>query len=129
MDSVDVYTKATTGNGSNKFSTIEELTALIDAGSFVDATYSGSMITVTASTAGLSGNGIAISTTSSSLGLYLSSPTLAGGVDGQAEFTTFTVATGATSTGNITVMVGSVPYTVAVTNGQMPEAVAAAIAS
>ncbi|MFP3663385.1 hypothetical protein SB768_33650, partial [Burkholderia sp. SIMBA_043] len=72
MDSVDVYTKATTGNGSNTFSTIEELTALIDGGSFVDATYSGSMITVTASTAGVSGNGIAISTTSSSLGLYLS---------------------------------------------------------
>lgn len=129
MDSVDVYTKAITGNGSNTFSTIEELTALIDGGSFVDATHSGAIITVTASTAGVSGNSIAMSTTSSPMGLFLSSPTLTGGLDGQAEFTTFTVATGATSTGNITVMVGSVPYTVAVTNGQMPEAVAAAIAS
>lgn len=129
MDSVDTYTKAATGNGANTFNTIEELTELINGGSFVDATHSGAIITVTASTAGVSGNTIAISTASNPLGLILSSPTLSGGVDGQAEFTTFTVATGAASTGNITVMVDSVPYTVGVTSDQTPETIAAAIVS
>ncbi|MFP3576011.1 hypothetical protein [Brevibacillus sp. SIMBA_040] len=56
-------------------------------------------------------------------------PFLSGGSDGQTESTTFTVQTGATVTGSITVTVGGVPHTVAVTAGLMDWQVAAQIAT
>ncbi len=58
----------------------------------------------------------------------LTGPFLSGGNDRQTETATYTVQTGATGTGNITVKVDGVPYTVEVTAGLLPDQVAARIA-
>ena len=75
------FTKATSGS-STEFSTIGELTALITALSTVNATDDGSVVTITAATAGAAGNSITISKTGSALTLSGATLGAGAGVDG-----------------------------------------------
>ncbi len=84
------FTKAASGSAT-EFSTIGELTALIEALATVGATDNGSVITVTATTAGTAGNSIAVSKTGSAL--TLSSATLLGGTEAIAATGTITFDT------------------------------------
>ena len=84
------FTKAASGSAT-EFSTIGELTALITALSSVNATDDGSVITVTAATAGTAGNSIAMSKTGSAL--TLSAATLLGGTAAVAATGTITFDT------------------------------------
>lgn len=74
-----VFTKAASG-GAAAFSTIAELTALIDALASVSATDNGTTITILAATPGTAGNAITMAKTGSAL--TLSGATLANGRDG-----------------------------------------------
>lgn len=74
-----VFTKVASGPAANEFSTIAELTALIQALTNVNATDNGSVITITAATAGAAGNAITLSKTGSAL--TLSGATLSGGAN------------------------------------------------
>ena len=71
------FTKAAAGSAT-EFSTIAQLTALINALPNVNATDNGTVITVTAATAGAAGNSITMSETG---GLTVSDATLSGGDD------------------------------------------------
>lgn len=84
------FTKASS-SGAAAFSTIGELTTLIAALSTVNAADNGSVITITAATAGTAGNSIAISKTGSAL--TLSGATLSGGTAAVAATGTITLAT------------------------------------
>lgn len=86
------FTYVVSGPSTDEFSNITELTALIDALPNVSATDDGSIVTVVAATAGLAGNSIAMSTTSST-GLTLSAATLEGGDDAVAAIGSITFAT------------------------------------
>lgn len=83
------FTKAASGSAT-EFSSISELTALIEALATVGATDNGSVITITATTAGTAGNSIAISKTGSAL--TLSGATLSGGAAAVAATGTITIA-------------------------------------
>ncbi|WP_103109022.1 hypothetical protein [Brevibacillus reuszeri] len=123
------FFKASTGDGSTTFSTVDELVTLIDNHPLVDASLSGSTITVTYYEVGEAGNEFRVTTSNYNGFQFSAAPFLSGGTDEQTESTIFTVQTGASATGNITVKVGEVPHTVAVTAGQLPTQVAAAIAA
>jgi hypothetical protein len=73
------FTCVSAAPGADEFSSIAELTALVDALGNVGATDDGSVVTVTASTAGTAGNSLAMSQSGS--GLTLSGATLSGGID------------------------------------------------
>lgn len=118
--------------GSN-FGTITELTALIQALATVNATDNGTVITVTAATAGTGGNSITM--TKSSTGLSLSGATLANGVagsivtvDGTALECTDTgaSATQFTSISTLTALIEALTNVNATDNGTVITIVAAA---
>jgi hypothetical protein len=71
------FTKAAAGSAT-EFSTIAQLTALINALPNVNATDNGTVITITAAIAGTAGNSITMAETST-VGLSLSGATLSGG--------------------------------------------------
>ena len=73
------FTKVASSPGADEFSSISELTALIQALSSVNATDNGTVITITAATAGTAGNAITLAKTGSAL--TLSGDLLSGGVD------------------------------------------------
>lgn len=75
------FTKAASGSAT-EFSTISELTALIDALSNVNATDNGTTITITAATAGAAGNSITLVKTGSALTLSGATLGAGAGVDG-----------------------------------------------
>ena len=76
------FTKVASSPGTDEFSSISELTDLIDALNDVGATDNGTVITITAEFTGVAGDEITLSKTGSAL--TLSGATLAGGVDPNA---------------------------------------------
>ena len=85
------FTKANSGNGTTDFSTIAELTTLIDGLAAVTASDNGTVITITAATAGTAGNAITLAKTGSAL--TLSGATLTGGAAAVAATGTITFDT------------------------------------
>lgn len=85
------FTKQAAGNGTTEFSTIGELTTLIAALAAVNATDNGSVITITAATAGTAGNAITLAKTGSAL--TVSGSTLSGGAAAVAATGTITFDT------------------------------------
>jgi hypothetical protein len=85
-----LFTKVAATPGANEFSTIGELTTLINNLSQVNATDNGSVITVTAATAGTAGNAITMSKSGSAL--TLSGATLTGGAAATSATGTITLA-------------------------------------
>lgn len=85
----NVFTKVSGAPAANEFSSISELTALIDGLTSTVASDDSSIIVMDAATAGTSGNSIAMST-SSSTGLTLSAATLLGGTNAIAATGTIT---------------------------------------
>lgn len=83
------FTKAGVGNGTTDFSTISELTTLINGLASVNATDNGSVITITAATSGVAGNAITLAKTGSALAL--SGSTLSGGANAIAATGTITL--------------------------------------
>lgn len=75
----DTYTCVASAPSASQFSSITELTALIDGRTTTDATDNGSVIAVVAHTAGVAGNSIAVSKTGA--GLTFTGATLTGGID------------------------------------------------
>ena len=73
------FTKVASAPTSVQFTTIEELTALIDGVALVSATDDGTTISIVADTAGAAGNAITLAKTGSAL--TLSAATLTGGTD------------------------------------------------
>lgn len=102
-----VFTKAAAPSPT-EFSTIAELTALIDGLATVSATDNGAVITITASTPGVGGNAITLSKTGAAL--TLSGATLTGGAAAVAASGTFTFASEPVVIDN-PVAVGPVPLT------------------
>lgn len=94
----NTFTAVASGPGAGEFSSITELTALIDALSTVGATDDGSTITVTASTAGVAGNAIVFS--SADFTLSPVSGTLSGGVDAVKATGTITISADPTTVDN-----------------------------
>ena len=101
------FTKAASG-GAAAFSTIAELTALIDAVAGLDATDDGTTITVVAATPGVAGNALTLAKTGSAL--VLSGATLTGGRDGLVTTVSGTGAT-AQKTVNAAPMTGATAAT------------------
>lgn len=121
------FTKAAAGSAT-EFSTIAELTALIDALADVNATDDGTTITVTAAATGTAGNSIDLAASNATV----SGATLSGGADAVnavTESADFTVTAGATATGNVTVTVNGTAHTVAVVTGDTDAQVAGKIAA
>ena len=85
----NVFTKVSGAPAANEFSSISELTTLIDGLTSTVASDDGSIIVVDAATAGTPGNSIAMSTTSTT-GLTLSAGTLLGGINAIAATGTIT---------------------------------------
>lgn len=73
------FTKVASSPGADEFSSISELTALIQALSSVNATDNGTIITIVAATSGTDGNSITLAKTGAAL--TLSDTTLLGGLD------------------------------------------------
>lgn len=86
-----LFTKVAANPGANEFSSITELTALIQALASVNASDNGSVITVVAANAGTSGNAITMSKTGTAL--TLSGATLSGGAAAIAATGTITFDT------------------------------------
>ena len=107
---------------------MDELITIIDNHPKVDASGSGSIITITYFEEGTDGNTFMVTSSNPSQIAMLTGPFLSDGSDRQTESTTYTVQTGATGNGNITVKVDGVPHTVGVTAGLLPDQVAARIA-
>lgn len=121
------FTKAAAGSAT-EFSTIAELTALIDALADVNATDDGTTITVTAAATGTAGNSIDLAASAATV----SGATLTGGADAVnavTESADLTVTAGATATGNVTVTVNGTAHTVAVATGDTDAQVAGKIAA
>ena len=76
------FTKVASGPAANEFTTIAELNTLISALSSVNSSSDGSVITVTAATAGAAGNSITMSKTGSALTLSGATLGAGAGVDG-----------------------------------------------
>lgn len=80
------FTKKASGNGTTQFSTIAELTALINALSGVHATDNGTIITITADDVGEAGNAYTLAIGGSNAGtLAISGATFTGGTSGNTS--------------------------------------------
>lgn len=131
-----VFTKVAASPAANQFSSIAELTALIQALSEVNATDNGSTIMIVAATIGTGGDAITLSVDGDNTGtLAVSGATLTGGAHADTvtvDGTTFTcvAATPAanefSSIANLTALIQALPNVNATDNGTVITVVAAA---
>lgn len=109
------FTCVAAAPGANEFSSISELTALIDALATVDATDNGTIITIVAHTAGTAGNAITLALGTNTGTLAISGALLTGGINA------------ATVNVNGTTLVESTDFNAVSSNNQTATNLAAAI--